>query len=275
MKIVRHRVEGDGGPAVSFQASPNRGDVLEPRYLVMHYTAGRGADESVSWLCNPASRASAHLVIGRDGTITQLVPFDRVSWHAGVSQWDGIKGLNQHSIGIELDNAGRLTRQGGRWRAWFGTEYPDEQVMEATHKHETAAAGWHIYTPEQIESALAISTLLMAKYDLKDVVGHEDISPGRKSDPGPAFPLESFRARLLGRAQDQAELLETTTAVNIREGPGTAFAKLPASPLPAGTRVELVRDSQGWRLVDLVDEVGGDADVQGWVRADYLRRLAP
>ena len=222
MKIVRHRIQGADGSGFSFQASPNLGEPLLPSYLVMHYTAARSADESIRWLCSPAARASAHVVIGRDGGVTQLVPFDRVAWHAGVSSWDGIKGLNRHSIGIELDNAGRLTRQGGRWCAWFGTPYPDDQVMEAVHKHESAPSGWHVYTPAQIDSALAVAAALIEKYDLEDVIGHEDISPGRKSDPGPAFPMASFRARLLGRVQDEAPLFRTTTAVNIREGPDTA-----------------------------------------------------
>src|SRR5690606_19314135 len=127
-----------------------------PRYLIMHYTAGRNAKQSIDWMCNPVSKASAHVVIARDGKVTQLVPFDRVAWHAGVSRGEGIKGLNQHSIGIELDNAGRLTAQGGKWRAWFGDVYPEDQVVVATHKHETTPTGWHMYTPEQIESALEV-----------------------------------------------------------------------------------------------------------------------
>jgi len=240
----------------------------------MHYTAARSADESIRWLCSPAARASAHVVIGRDGGVTQLVPFDRVAWHAGVSSWDGIKGLNRHSIGIELDNAGRLTRQGGRWCAWFGTPYPDDQVMEAVHKHESAPSGWHVYTPAQIDSALAVAAALIEKYDLEDVIGHEDISPGRKSDPGPAFPMASFRARLLGRVQDEAPLFRTTTAVNIREGPDTAQVKLAVSPLPPGTEVEVLRESGRWRLVDVRGEVKGETDVQGWVHGDYLQRAA-
>lgn len=204
MKITDHRLCEDDGTPVAFVESPNVGGAVEHEFLVMHYTAGRNAEQSIAWLARPEARASAHIVIDRDGEITQLVPFDRIAWHAGRSEWLGRAGLNRYSLGIELDNAGRLTRQGGHWRAWFGDEYADEDVVEATHKHESAASGWHAYSPVQIDAALAAASLLFNHYGLRDVLGHDDIAPGRKSDPGPAFPMASFRGRIVGRGEDEA-----------------------------------------------------------------------
>lgn len=273
MKIDDHRLLDDAGEAVPLDESPNTDDEsLEPRYLVMHYTASPSAKAAVHWLTNPEANASAHLLVGRDGGITQLVPFDRVAWHAGRSSWEGLEGLNRHSIGIELDNAGRLERKGGAWQAWFGESYSDEEVMEAVHKHETAASGWHVFTPEQIEAALNAALSIVRAYDLLDVVGHDDISPGRKTDPGPAFPLGSFRARIRGRSEDRPDLFETTVNLNIRTGPGTRNEKLGVSPLPTGTRVEILGTDGTWRFVDVAGEVGGEHDVQGWVHGGYLRR---
>lgn len=68
MKILRHRLHHDDGTPYEWRPSPNRGGRLEPEYLVTHYTAGRSLDESVDWLTNRQSRASAHVVIGRDRT---------------------------------------------------------------------------------------------------------------------------------------------------------------------------------------------------------------
>jgi len=187
----------------------------------MHFTAGRSAIESVEWLANRKAKASAHVVIGRDGSITQLVPFDRVAWHAGASSWEGLEGLNNYSLGIELDNAGRLTRQGEHWRAWFGGTYDDSEVIQAVHKHETSLCGWHDYSPAQIDAALQVAGLLVDKYALRDVVGHEDIAPLRKCDPGPAFPMASFRSRLMGRLEDSLPQYLTTTELNIRTRPGS------------------------------------------------------
>lgn len=272
MKIVRHRLHTDDGEPVPFVRTPNASGELEAKYLVIHFTAGRSADESVRWLTSPAARASAHLVIGRDGSITQLVPFNRVAWHAGASRWEGISGLNRHSIGIELDNAGRLRRQGEQWCAWFGRAYPEDEVMEAVHKHESTSCGWHAYTPEQLDAVLEAALCIDQKYGLRDVVGHDDIAPGRKCDPGPAFPLPNFRSRLRGRAEDRPVLFETITALNIRTGSGTQHPTLALSPLPADTPLDVLRAEGSWRLVNVVEEVGGVQDVQGWVHGAYIRR---
>lgn len=272
MKILRHRAANDDGTAIEYQASPNQGGRMRPEYLVMHYTAGSSLRESVDWLCRRESRASAHVVIGRDGRIVQLVPFDRVAWHAGASSWEGRHGLNQCSIGIELDNAGRLQRQGHRWRAWFGGLYDPDEVIEAVHRHESAPAGWHIFPEAQLAAALSLAARLVEHYDLRDVLGHDDISPGRKADPGPAFPMASFRSRIFGRRDETLPVYRTLTALNIRTVPGTQHASLPMSPLPPGTRVEVVRQQDSWRLVDVLDAVGGVADIQGWVHHRFLAR---
>lgn len=275
MRLIDHLVHDDAGDPVELVESPNRGGRLTAEYLVMHYTAGRSARESIKWLCDPRAKASAHVVIARDGKVTQLVPFDTVAWHAGRSAWEGRTGLNRWSIGIELDNGGRLVRRNGAWWHWTGDrKYPDREVLEATHRHESHVSGWHVYTIEQIEAALELSSALVAEYGLRDVLGHDDISPGRKSDPGPAFPMESFRARLLGRAGDANPIHLTTVHLNIRTGPGSQFGKLPQSPLPEGTRVEVLTEQGSWRMVDVLDPVGGDLDVQGWVHGRYLQ-LAP
>jgi N-acetylmuramoyl-L-alanine amidase len=276
MKIQNHRLIADDGSPVTYRESPNRGGTLVPDYLVMHYTAGSSAEGAISWLTNPAARASAHLVIGRDGRITQLVPFNRVAWHAGQSQWAGLSGLNGYSIGIELDNAGHLERAGGRWiSAASKRAYAEEDVLVANHKHDrpgTPASGWHEYSEAQIDAALAVGLALMDKYALKDVLGHEDIAPGRKADPGPAFALASFRARLMGRLDDAAEVYLTQAALNVRAGPGTEHAVLEGSPLPAGTRVTVLEQQGLWWRVDVLDTVAGVMDLVGWCHSRYLAK---
>lgn len=186
--------------------SPNL-DPYPPHYnfLILHYTAGGSYDAAANWLRNPLAKASAHLIIARDAKVGQLVPFNRVAWHAGVSTWeqDGAvyNSLNHHSIGIELDNAGRLFthHQGDIYKSWFGKLYRAEDVLRATHENEDTPSFWHTYTSEQLDRALHISALIMDTYGIPAVLGHDQISVGRKFDPGPAFPMFSFRARLEGR----------------------------------------------------------------------------
>jgi N-acetylmuramoyl-L-alanine amidase len=277
MKVSQHRLHDDQGSPVPFRESPNHGGALEPRYLIIHYTAGRSAEGAASWLCNPKAKAAAHLVIGRDGSIVQLVPFDVVAWHAGASAWqDGgkrIVGLNRHSIGIELDNPGRLTRRGDRWRSLaLGTEYADADVIEATHKNERRPSGWHVYPAEQLDVLFEVCAALAEQYSLRDVMGHDDIAPGRKADPGPAFPMESLRTRLFGRADDgEPDRFVTTTELNVRIGPGTEHACVIVKPLPVGARVEVLSVEGSWRRVDVLDAIDDARDIQGWVHGRYLR----
>lgn len=276
MKIVNHRLVSDDGQPLPYRETPNRGGVMAPEYLVMHYTAGSSAAGSVDWLCNPAARASAHLVIGRDGSIVQLAPFNRITWHAGVSQWAGRSGLNAFSIGIELDNAGILERVGSRWLSKASKRtYADDDVLVANHRHDrpgTPPSGWHEYTEAQLAAATEVGLLLMRKYELQDVLGHEDIAPGRKTDPGPAFPLSSFRARLIGRNDAQAEAYMTTDTLNVRAGPGSEHAILPGSPLPKGTRVEILERQDVWWRVDVLDGGPQVMDLVGWCHSRYLAK---
>jgi len=273
MRIIRHRLHKDDGTAYPYVSSRNRAGKVEHKYLVMHYTASPSADSAISWLSDQSSGASAHVVVGKDGSITQLVPFDRVAWHAGISSWEGLNRLNLYSLGIELDNAGKLERHGERWRAWFGREYDSADVIEAVHKNEARTAGWHIFTSEQIEAALEVSTSLVQRYGLVDVVGHDDIAPRRKVDPGPAFPMLSFRSKVLGRAEDEEVQYETTTHLNIRIGPGAQHERIIDRPLPPATRVEILDQQGSWRFVDVLDTIDDITDLQGWVHGRYIRRL--
>ena len=265
LSIQNHRLVGDN---VSFRQTPNIGAALQPRYLVLHYTAGRSLESSVESLCTkkPQGNASAHVVLGRDGRIVQLAAFNVVTWHAGISQWKDLVGLNQHAVGVEMDNAGLLHREGTRFVAWFGKAYPDTEVLLAEHRHGGGVQPWHTFTEAQIDRALELSELLVAHYGLEDVLGHEDIARGRKTDPGPAFPLESVRSRAMGRGADALPRLVVTVAgLNIRNGPGAGFAKV-APALKLGTELLLLEPQDRWSRVAVV----GSSDLEGWVSNDFI-----
>jgi len=267
LSIKNHRLVGD---RVTFRATPNHSGELKARYLVFHYTAGQSAESSIASLCTrkPQGNASAHLVLARDGRIVQLVPFNVIAWHAGVSQWNGLVGLNQASIGIEMDNAGALSRVGDKFVAWFGKEYAASDVMLAEHKHGGGVRPWHAYTEVQIERALELVELLVDHYGLEDVLGHEDIARGRKQDPGPAFPLASIASRTLGRSDDvPPRYVVTADILNIRKGPDASFEPV-APPLKRGTVVLLLQPADRWSKV----EVEGPTDIEGWVNNSFIVR---
>ena len=127
MEIENHKLKDCG-----WQESPNHSGKFAasgPDSIIIHFTAGSSAESTVRTLCNPRYKASAHLVVGHDGSVTQLVPFDTIAWHAGRSSYGGRDGFNQFSIGIEIDNAGRLTRSGNGYAAWFGRIYDPDEVV--------------------------------------------------------------------------------------------------------------------------------------------------
>ena len=200
MQVRGNQLADDAGELVEFQRSPNRRGTVDPQYLILHYTAGVTLEGATSWFMKPEAQAAAHLVIGRNGRIVQMVRFDQRAWHAGVSEWGTLKGMNAFSLGIELVNAGKLKRsEGGTWTNWAGVTIPPDEVVQLQHKAEDAVAGWQIYPEAQIATLIRVAAALQAQYGLKEILGHEDIAPGRKVDPGPAFPMAAVVGRVVGR----------------------------------------------------------------------------
>ncbi len=262
MKITsKHLLEGSGISQMSCPKNTEKFAIGLPDTVVIHYTAGRDAESSAKFLCSEV-KASAHLVIGRDGNIIQLVPFNTISWHAGISSFGSRQGLNKYSIGIELDNAGILQKTGNEYKAWFGRSYHENEVMYATHRNENSPQFWHSFTEVQIEACRQVCELLISKYGIKLMVGHEEIAPGRKQDPGPAFPLDKFRERLLSHNRsDEPDFVDqkgkvTADLLNIRSGAGVTFDKI-APPLKQGNEVVVLEENNGWYKVDTV--------ITGWV----------
>jgi len=274
-RVRNHRLAAGGGN-VPFVRSPNVGGALTPTLLVIHYTAsGPGADVA-GYFAKPAARVSAHLVVRRDGSIVQCVPFDTVGWHAGRSRWidrggTALEGLNRHAIGIEVENWGPLRRTGSGWVSWTEAAVDPSKVVEARHKHGAPDCGWEIYSEAQIAATLQAARAICAAYGIAEILGHDDISPGRKSDPGPAWSMASFRAKILGRDEDGAptSVVRSPTGLNLREGPGVGHATLGPKPLPDGTMV-IVHEAEGqWRFVSVLN-AAGQPDRSGWVHGGFL-----
>lgn len=185
--------------------SPNHGGRLkDPSFIITHYTAGRSAHSSARWLCSPQAKASAHLIIGREGALIQCGDFDSVMWHAGQSEWKGIHGLNSHSIGIELDNPGPVARVNGRWRSLsLGQDYADGDVVELAHELQPhTIRGWVLYSSVQLALLEDICRELVEAYpSIHDVLNHSDVAGGRKLDAGPALDIGVLRSRVFGRGE--------------------------------------------------------------------------
>ncbi|NKC33511.1 N-acetylmuramoyl-L-alanine amidase [Falsiroseomonas selenitidurans] len=188
--IEAHRLRG-----ALFDPSPHVGAEILPLFVVMHYTAGGTARSSIRAIADRG--LSAHFFIDRDGTVIQTVACNRMAFHAGDSTWRGYNGLNAHSIGIELANLGWLDRRAGAgWtRQGLGRTLPPEMVVVARHQVGGQVMAWEAYPEAQLRAAEALVRAILRAYPaVREVVGHDELSPGRKLDPGPAFPMARFRA---------------------------------------------------------------------------------
>ena len=129
------------------------------KFIIFHYTGMKKESAAIKRLTNLQSEVSSHYLIKKNGEIVNLVPDLYVAWHAGVSSWKNYKSLNKNSIGIEISNSG--------------------------HEHN-----YKKFSVKQISSLLKLSKFLIKEYkiNLKNILGHSDIAPHRKKDPGEKFP---------------------------------------------------------------------------------------
>jgi N-acetylmuramoyl-L-alanine amidase len=130
-----------------------------PDIVVLHYTEMKDADAAVRWLCNPASKVSAHYLVSAAGEVVAMVDEERRAWHAGVAGWDGTGDVNSRSIGIELDSAGHAPDP---------PIFPETQVAALVDLLEGIRTRWPV--------------------PARNVIAHSDVAPLRKRDPGERFP---------------------------------------------------------------------------------------
>lgn len=144
------------------ELSPNcDARTLPVTMAVIHYTEMQSAEDAIARLRDPEAKVSAHYLISREGEVTRLVPEDLRAWHAGVSYWRGIRDVNSASVGIELDHPG--------------------------HRY-----GYVPFPDAQFEALVPLLARIVKTHGIPraNVVGHSDVAPQRKIDPGELFPWE-------------------------------------------------------------------------------------
>ena len=139
------------------------------KFIIFHYTGMKKEIDAIKKLINQKSKVSSHYFIKKNGEILTLVPDLYIAWHAGISRWKSYMSLNRYSIGIEISNSGH------------------------DNKYDK-------FTKKQIQSILKLSNFLIKKYKIKSkfILGHSDISPDRKKDPGEKFPWKYLSKKKIG-----------------------------------------------------------------------------
>lgn len=156
-------------PSLNFGPRLAVGGAARVRHLVVHYTGMKSCQAALERLCDREATVSAHYVIAEDAAVYRLVAEDMRAWHAGVSFWHGLHDINSTSIGIELANPG----------------------------HEF---GYRPFPAAQMQTFTTLARDIMTRHGIAacDVLGHSDVAPGRKVDPGELFPWQALAAHGIG-----------------------------------------------------------------------------
>ena len=149
--------------------NPKKRTSKQIKFIIFHYTGMKKESEAINKLTNIQSEVSCHYLIKNTGEIVKIVPDLYIAWHAGKSSWKNHKSLNQNSVGIEITNPG----------------------------HEF---GYKKFSKKQVSSILRLTRFLMKKYKIssESILGHSDIAPQRKKDPGEKFPWEYLSKKKVG-----------------------------------------------------------------------------
>jgi N-acetylmuramoyl-L-alanine amidase len=221
-----------------------------PEILVLHYTGMKTGPEALDRLRDPEAKVSSHYMVEEDGRIFRLVPEERRAWHAGVSYWKGQRNINGVSIGVEIVNPGHE----------FGYRpFPDAQIAAVIDLIGDIRSRWQIGNDR--------------------IVGHSDVAPERKDDPGELFPWKRLAEAGHGLWADAppapgdplAEGAEGVGVFALQAG----FTRLgydlpPSGKFDAATKAVVVAFQQHWRQ----EQVDGIADGKTRAQLMALLRLA-
>jgi len=214
-------------PSPNFDARPEK----KIDFLVLHYTGMKSCAEAVARLRDPVAKVSSHYVVDEDGTVLALVGEDMRAWHAGVSYWRGVRALNDRSVGIEIVNPGHE----------FGYRaFPNVQMIAVRELCRGILGRW----PE---------------IEARNVVGHSDIAPDRKQDPGELFPWAWLAASGVGVWTDEVA------------APGDFWSDLAAIGYDTGLPGEVV--VRAFQRHFLPGQLTGEANAETAGRAAGLRRM--
>ena len=232
---------------ITLSPSPNFDERKHPvDMLVLHYTGMETGQAAFDQLRNPDAKVSSHYLLWEDGRVDQLVAEDRRAWHAGVSSWQGDEDLNSRSIGIEIVNGGH------------DFPLPDGALPP--------------YPTQQIDALIELSHKILASHDIPQtrIVGHSDIAPLRKQDPGEHFPWARLARAGIGIWADVEGTHEPADGTGLAPGDQSASVRQMQEHLqrigyglpPTGTYDDLTEAVvRAFQRRWLPDRVSGVADI--------------
>jgi len=217
------------------------------KLVILHYTGMQSERESIERLCNPLSKVSSHYLINKNGKIFKLVEDKHIAWHAGKSNWKKYNNLNKNSIGIELVNKG--------------------------HQY-----GYNAFKKKQILSLVKLCKTLKKKYKIKtkNFLGHSDIAPLRKIDPGEKFPWRYLSIKKIGIWHDfKSNFLKKYRKLKVSKKEIKKFKKLLIKIgyfLPSGKKKSFARITKAFQRHFRKELISGILDKECLIIAKNLAK---
>ena len=230
--------------------SPNHDERRLPvRFVVLHYTGMESGQAARDRLCDPDAKVSAHYLVWEDGRMESLVPEARRAWHAGVGSWQGVTDMNSASIGIEIVNGGH--------------DFPD------------ATGELPAFPPEQVAGVIELVREVLHRHGLppEAVIGHSDLAPARKQDPGEHFPWRELAERGVSIWPDTDEEDRRVLFAPSDRDRGVALAQRALADIGYGVEVSGVLDDATRLIVAAFQRRFRPARVDGLVDVQTLARL--
>ncbi len=210
--------------------------------LILHYTGMETGAAALARMVDPDAKVSAHYMVETDGRIFQLVTEENRAWHAGVSEWQGVSDINSASIGIEIVNGG--------------------------HDWPEAGGALPAYPDVQINAVIALCKAIYARHGDLTLLGHSDVAPARKIDPGEHFPWQGLAAAGLGYwPQDLIDDRRVLFEAGSRDR-GVAIVQRGLAHIGYGARVSGVLDEDTQLIIAALqrryrpDQIDGLVDIQ-------------
>ena len=226
------RIENNKLVEAKYKQTPNTsGSLKSIKYIVAHDDIGASMAGTESWILNPASKVSYHVLVGKNGEVTQFVEFNKRAYHCGVSEWKGLTDLNWYTIGVCLQNK----------------------------------AG-EPYTEKQIQTFIEVCKTITKTYpSITEIVKHKEIAPKRKTDPNNHYPTERINKEVFGGESNSKNLYVTADTLNVRSGAGTVHDVV--IRVNKGDKLhQLSPIKDGW-----VEVLVCESNVKGFVSATYVK----
>jgi N-acetylmuramoyl-L-alanine amidase len=191
MTITNHKLDG-----ATYVPTVHIAGTINPELIVVHDATHHlqkypHKNSVVHYLKRNTRKVAYHVLLERDGSVVQMAPFNRKVHHAGRSSWKGKDSCNEFSIGVAMANPGPLKGTPENAKSWFNQWYDQGVVRKKSALHGSSEL-WLQYTDAQLETLQRIVSELKATYNIEDVAGHYQVSPGRKIDTSPLLDLKSL-----------------------------------------------------------------------------------